>query len=140
MLMRFSLILCCAAFLGACATTQPSASSTAKTANLPISKLAPGKCGLYGWSTDETREFTFYADEKTARYASLDGPEDLTATSPFPSTKYIDSSGKDVALRLGQGEVMIGGMRYPSARIVTLTAEGWERIHPVAIVRSCQPK
>ena len=32
-----------------------------------------------------------------------------------------------------------GGMRYPSARIVTMTDEGWERLQPVAMVRSCQP-
>lgn len=139
MLMRLFLIFCIAGLLGACATTQPASSSKAETLGLPTSKLDPGQCGMFGWSTDEVREFIFYADEKTARYASLDGPLDLTAKSTFPSTEYTDPSGNPVSLRLGKGEVMSGGMRYPGARVVTLTAEGWERLHPVAIVRSCQP-
>jgi len=45
-----------------------------------------------------------------------------------------------VTLRLGEGEAMAGGRRFPQARIVTSTVEGWERLQPVAIVQSCQPK
>lgn len=140
MSMRLFLILCCAALLTACATSQPTTTSAAQASGLPTSELDPGQCGLFGWSTGETREFIFYADEKTARYASLDGPLDLTASSSFPSIDYTDPSGNPVTLRLGEGEAMVGGMRYPGARVVTLTTEGWERLHPVAIVRSCQPK
>jgi len=94
---------------------------------------------MFGWSTGETREFIFYADKSTARYDSLKGPVDLTAQTPFPATDYEDKAGNTVTLRLGEGEAMNGGMRFPGARIVTLTDEGWERLHPVAIVRTCQP-
>lgn len=128
-----------AAWLSACATA-PNPPETTNVAGLPTSELAPGQCGLFGWATDETRKFVFYADKDTARYDSPQGPVDLSAQAPFPATEYADTSGKAVTLRLGEGEIMDGGMRYPSARIVTLTDEGWERLHPVAIVRSCQPK
>lgn len=94
---------------------------------------------MFGWSTDAARDFIFYADRKTARYAGVNGPIDLTAQTAFPATEYQDPSGNPVTLRLGEGEVMNGGMRYPGARVVTLTDEGWERLHPVAIVRTCQP-
>lgn len=137
--MRSIFLICSLALLGACASTQPTTSSSSETSGLPTSELAPGQCGMFGWSTGETREFIFYADRKTARYDSLNGPADLTAQTPFPATDYKDKSGNTVTLRLGEGETMSGGMRYPGARIVTLTDEGWERLHPVAIVRTCQP-
>lgn len=137
--MRLTFLICAAAFLGACASTPPPAAPTAELSGLPTSELSPGQCGMFGWSTGEARDFIFYADEKTARYASLNGPLDLKAQTAFPATDYTDTSGNAVTLRLGQGETMSGGMRYPAARIVSLTDEGWERLHPVAIVRTCQP-
>lgn len=137
--MRIVLFIWVAVMLGACATNPPQTAPVSVSAGLPTSKLNPGECGLFGWSADETREFVFYADENTARYASLEGPVDLNALTPFPATDYLDSTGKAVSLRLGQGEIMSGGMRYPAARVVTLTNEGWERLHPVAIVKTCQP-
>jgi len=139
--MRLISLICGAALLGACASTPPTAalSSSATISDLQQSQLAPGECGLFGWATGDTRDFIFYADQKTARYASLSGPLDLTAQSVFPSTDYTDPSGNSVTLRLGTGEVMAGGMRYPAARVVSLTEEGWERLHPVAIVQTCQP-
>ena len=138
--MRLTFLICGAALLGACATTPPEVSPTTELSGLPTSELSPGQCALFGWSTGETREFIFYADEKTARYDSLDGPVDLTAQTPFPAIDYMDSTGKMVSLRLGEGETMNGGMRYSGARVVTLTDEGWERLHPVAVVKTCQPK
>jgi len=138
--MRLILLFCGAALLSACASTPPPAApNSAEVSGLPTSQLAPGQCGMFGWSTGDSRDFIFYADQKTARYASLNGPLDLAAQTPFPSTKYTDASGNIVTLRLGEGEAMDGGMRYPAARVVTLTKEGWERLHPVAIVRTCQP-
>ena len=138
--MRLTLLICGAALLGACASTPPAAApSSAKLSGLPTSELAPGQCGMFGWATGATREFVFYADQKTARYASLNGPMELMAQSVFPATDYTDPEGNPVTLRLGEGEVMVGGMRYPGARVVTLTDNGWERLHPVAIVRACQP-
>ena len=138
--MRLTFFICGAVILGACATIPPQASPASELSGLPTSELSPGQCALFGWSTGATREFIFYADEKTARYDSLDGPVDLTAQMPFPATDYRDSTGKPVILRLGEGEAMSGGKRYSGARVVTLTDEGWERLHPVAIVETCQPE
>jgi len=126
-------------FLGACATTPASTAPAQAERGLPTSQLKPGECGLFGWTAGQKREFVFYADEKTARYDGLDGPIDLIAQSPFPATEYLDSAGNPVTLRLGAGEEMVGGMRYPTARVVTLTDEGWERLQPVGIVQTCQP-
>lgn len=139
MAMRLLSLICGAALLGACATSPQSQVSSSDLSEGPRSQLAPGQCGMFGWSTDAAREFIFYADETSARYDSFKGPIDLTAQTAFPSTDYQDMSGNSVTLRLGEGEVMNGGMRYPGARVVTLTDEGWERLHPVAIVRTCQP-
>ena len=133
--MRFYFVILCAVVLSACATT-PDATGSAK---ITETTLKPGECGLYGWSVDAKRDFIFFADENSARYNSVTGPADLNAQSAFPSLDYLDEAGRSVTLRLGSGEVMDGGMRYPSARIVTMTDEGWERLQPVAMVRSCQP-
>lgn len=138
--MRLFILICGTALLSACATTPAGVTPESQKADLPTSKLAAGECALFGWSTGESKDFIFYADKKAARYDGLSGPVDLTALSSFPATEYVDASGRSVALRLGSGEAMSGGMRYPGARIVTLTEEGWERLHPVAIVKTCQPK
>ena len=124
--------------LAGCATASPNPAQSTGISDGPTSELAPGQCGLFGWSTDETRSFIFYADQKTARYASADGPRRLIAESAFPATEYRDTVGNTVSLRLGEGETMDGGMRYPGARIVTLTDEGWERFQPVAIIKTCK--
>ncbi len=136
----FSLILY-AVMLGACATTSP-VSDTAGfgEAGLETKSSAVGGCGLYGWTTDAARDFVFYADHETARYDSVTGPVDLTAERDFPSTLYSDPSGRRVELRLGAGETMDGGIRFPTARIVTQTDEGWERLRPIAVVQNCAVK
>jgi len=140
MSMRLFILICSGMLLGACATTPANTAPTQAEPGLPTSKLKPGECGLFGWTTGQQRDFVFYADEKAARYDSLNGPIDLTAQSPFPAENYLDEAGNPVMLRLGTGEAMSGGMRYPTARIVTLTDEGWERVQPVAIIKTCQPQ
>ncbi len=134
---RLVIFVICAAGLTACATTSPSVNGAA---SIPPAALKPGECGLFGWSADASREFVFFADKKTARFKGPDGAVDLVAQAKFPAVDYLDAAGNAVTLRLGQGEAMSGGSRFPQARIVTLTEEGWERLQPVAIVQSCQPK
>lgn len=137
--MRLFSFICGVVLLSACASLPVPESSNNEKTGLPTSELKPGDCGLFGWSTDASRQFIFYADETAARYNSDAGPVDLIAQSDFPATDYIDPSGRPVTLRLGEGEIMVGGMRYPKARLVSLNEEGWERLQPVAIVRTCQP-
>ena len=138
MSMRLIIIGVCAALLSACASTP--APSVAGAASIPPATLKAGECGLFGWSTDASREFIFFADKKTARFKGPNGAADLVAQAKFPAVDYLDGSGNPVKLRLGQGEVMTGGRRFPQARIVTTTQEGWERFQPVAIIQSCQSK
>jgi len=139
MSIRTLILISCTAALTACATTpdKPSASSGDRISE---AALKPGECGLFGWSTDASREFVFFADKKTARFKGPNGAVDLVAQAKFPAVDYVDGDGNAVTLRLGEGETMTGGRRFPQARIVTFTAEGWERLQPVAIVQSCQPK
>jgi len=140
MSIRSVILLLCAASLTACATSPSEVPSVGATAEIPPATLKAGECGLFGWSADAEREFIFFADKETARFKGPDGAEDLVAQAKFPAVDYLDTSGNAVTLRLGQGELMTGGTRFPQARIVTLTNEGWERLQPVAIVQSCQPK
>ena len=137
---RSIIVIFCAAALTACASTPDGASSVAGAASIPPANLKAGECGLFGWSADASREFVFFADKKTARFKGPDGAVDLVAQAKFPAVDYLDTAGNAVTLRLGQGEIMSGGSRFPQARIVTQTAECWERLQPVAIVQSCQPK
>ena len=137
--MRTLFLICGAVLLSACASVPSGAGADAEKAGLPTSNLRPGQCGLFGWSTGAERDFIFYADETTARYSGDAGPVDLIAQSGFPATNYTDPFGQPVTLRLGDSEAMNGGTRYPSARLVSLNADGWERFQPVAIVKTCQP-
>lgn len=135
--MRFLFLGLWVVGLAGCASTGPTNSTKAELSKTP---LKAGECGLYGWAADETRTFVFFADKKQARYAGPDGPVDLKPQSSFPAVEYLDDGGRAVTLRLGQGEIMDGGMRYPGAVIVSVDEDKWERVRPVGIVRSCQTK
>lgn len=123
--------------LAACATA-PERSANPSNESLDIQTLKAGECAIFGWTTDEKRSFVFYADEDTAKYAPNGKAIKLTATEPFPSLNYTDPENGPVTLKLGQGEPIVGGTRYTLAQIATKTSDGWDRIMPVAIVRSCQ--
>jgi len=138
--MRVLPLILCSLAMTACATTAPREKTSAGISDSTVSQssLKPGECGLFGWSTDEKREFIFFADKNSARYNGANGPVNLVAQSGFPAKDYLDSAGNPVMLRLGEGELMNGGMRYPGARIVTISSEGWERLQPVALVQGCK--
>ena len=137
--MRFFVPILCAMTLTACAST-PEAPESPVPIDISSSSLKAGECGFFGWSPGAERKFIFFATEKTARFDGPNGPIDLVPQSQFPAIDYIDANGVPVALRLGEGELMSGGRRFPNARLVTTTDEGWERLQPVAIIQSCQPK
>lgn len=130
-----ALLLFSVLMLTACATAPEPRTSERK---LEMPQMAAGTCAVFGWSTDERRSFLFYADVDEAKYAPDGTVIPLIATDPFPSLNYTAPDGGPVSLKLGQGESMVGGTRFPYARILTKTAEGWDRFMPVAIVRSCQ--
>lgn len=125
--------------LSACATTSTGGTSRVEAASgLSVPELAEGECGLFAWTTDQKRSFVFYADEDSAKFVPDGEIVQLTSAKAFPALDYQDSAGNPVSLKLGQGEPLVGGVRYPSARIVSKTEDGWDRIMPVSIVRACQ--
>lgn len=132
-----SLCLIPALLLAACATSAPNTSSS-KAASLELPQMKSGECGLFGWTTDEKRSFVFYADEDEAKYAPQGQVIKLAANEAFPTLDYTDPEGRPVIIKLGQGEPLVGGTRYPFARITSKTADGWDRVMPIALVRSCQ--
>ena len=95
---------------------------------------------MFGWTADEKRSFVFYADRVAAKFVPEDKIVELTAQAAFPSLTYLDPFSRPVTINLGAGEQIIGGLRYPSSSIRSVTDEGWERIIPVSIVRACQPR
>ena len=136
-----SLSIFAAVVFASCATS-PTGSDVNSVSNsnqlLERRELGKGECGLFGWTADEKRSFVFYADEKSAKFVPENTVEKLTTTDAFPAFNYLDSQARPVSIRLGVGEPLVGGMRYPTASIRSLTDEGWERIMPVSIVRACQ--
>ena len=87
--MRFIGLIGGVLILAGCATTTPETVKSAGIADEPTTELAPGQCGLFGWSTDETRSFIFYADEKTARYAqqNIAPPQEKLSRSVWARVK-----------------------------------------------------
>ena len=137
-----SFLLLSAICLSACATqsTGSTSENQASQKSLERVELAPGECGMFGWTADEKRSFVFYADRETSKFVPEDQIVELSAQAAFPSLAYLDPFSRPVTINLGAGEQIIGGLRYPSSSIRSETDEGWERIIPVSIVRACQPR
>ena len=126
--------------VSACATSPTSgkSSNTLSRADLDLPDLAVGDCALYGWTADEKRSFVFYADRNETKFAPEGEVIQLASAEAFPAMEYTDSAGNPVSLKLGDSEALVGGLRYPTARIISKTDEGWDRVMPVAIVQNCQ--
>lgn len=125
----------------ACATTSPAAPAPSETGikvnELPAQSLAPGECGVFGWSKSAVPEFIFFASETAAKFYQDGAVVNLLPDSAdFPAAKYVG----DVALglELGAPEAMMEGARYRSARLRLQTAEGWEKLIPIAALTTCQ--
>jgi len=125
--------------LTACSTTANSANTatapvTSRTNGLGSQSLAPGECGLFGWSAADAPEFVFFAAPGRALYYAGDGEtRTLSPQGPFPSMNY-----GDYKLTLGQGEPMVEGTRYASARMTETLPDGFTRVRPLVILQSCQ--
>ncbi|GHA92761.1 hypothetical protein GCM10009069_14740 [Algimonas arctica] len=101
---------------------------------LPAQTLTPGECGLFGWDTSIRPTFVFFTTAKQALYLSSDGvTKTLTPVGPFPSVDY-----GSLKLTLGAAEQLIAGTRYPQARVTQVLDDGYTRVRPLVILRSCQ--
>jgi len=139
MLSRLTKIALLATFLCACSTTtKPAASTPAPmtrvVTGLGAQTLAPMECGLFGWETSSNPDFVFFATPDRALYMSSDeASETLLPNGPFPAEDY-----GPYQLTLGNGEPLIDGTRYPSARITEILPDGFTRVRPLVILQTCQ--
>lgn len=119
-------------------------------AGLPPQKLAAGECGLFLWGMAAPRRFTFFTKAATGEALVLhDGASHkliVTDTNAevfgqfFTETQYLSADGTwSVNLSLKPGEMLEGGQRVDSGRLVTTGADGWETVLPVTGVRACIP-
>lgn len=156
--MTSRILVVCAALLSACASApsvspaKPATSSIAgKPADsLPAQTLAAGKCGLFLWTQDEPRRFVlFYPAGAGTAEAIISGYQtrlnvdsqtgDVFAQFMTEMT-FRNTDGTPVKLTLQPGEIVDGGRRVPSARMISQDREGWEIITPLTGLTACQPE
>lgn len=113
------------------------------TPGLAAKTLAPGECGLYVWTADAAKTFTLFA--KDSRVIYLSGGKELLLTEKNPtvppanSREFRDENGKALFLTLLSPQQIEEGTRYKSGRLVSLDADGWEKIVPIVGFYACQP-
>lgn len=115
-----------------CATGADVPDLTPSNTELASQTLASGECGLFGWARD-TGRFILFSTESEAQYLSHDGTLNLIPVGDFPAENY----GPNIALELGDGEVLDGGQRYAGARLVHRQQDGYELIQPIVAITSC---
>lgn len=139
MLPRLTEIALLAGFLSACSTTaKPTAPTpvpmTRTVTGLGAQTLAPMECGLFGWETSANPDFVFFATADLALYMSgEEAAETLSPNGPFPAEDY-----GPYQLILGDGEPLIDGTRYASARITEILPGGFTRVRPLVVLETCQ--
>ena len=162
-MIRSATILAVSLGLAACAsngTSDEKAAAIAKAANqpaidapaegLPPQQLKPGECGLFLWNMTAPRRFVFFTEATSGSALVLhEGqPVTLFATETggdvfgqfFTETDYLSGDGRHaVRLTVNPGEMIDGGQRVETGRLVTLGADGWETVLPVTGVRACIP-
>lgn len=117
---------------------------------LPPQSLAAGECGLFLWGMAAPRRFTFFTESSSGEALILldEAPQKLIVTDTngdvfgqfFTDTHYLSADGTwSVNLSLKPGELLEGGQRIESGRLVTTGADGWETVLPVTGVLACIP-
>lgn len=117
---------------------------------LPPQTLEAGECGLFLWVMAAPRRFTFFAEASSSEALMLhEGtPQKLIATETdgevfgqfFTEIQYLSADGAwSVNVSLKPGEMLEGGQRVESGRLVTTGSDGWETVLPVTGVRACIP-
>lgn len=139
--MRY-LFICLMCLLAACAATPDNPEPTPVTAKqnaLPPQNLAIGECGYFAWTVEAAPRLFLFLTETRALMAGETGPISLTPRdNEFPANVYSRPSGADVQIEFGAGEETEQGTQYPQARIRTQDSEGWEKLIPLAAVKTCQ--
>lgn len=160
-MIRFLAILLPAIAVSSCATdpAKSDAGSPAAVmspvAEVPVSGLPPqtlsaGECGLFLWEMAAPRRFIFFTEASSGEALVLQesAPQKLVMTDTngevfgqfFTEMQYLSADGNwSINLSLKPGEVLEGGQRVESGRLVTTGADGWETVVPITGVRACIP-
>ena len=127
------------AFLAACATSAEVETSETQTPETKaLNQLGPqtlsvGECGLFGWTSETTPRFVFFATETRGSYWTGAEAISLSPTGTFPNLDYTAFD-----LELGVQESYADALRYRSARLRQTLDDGFERIQPLVILETCQ--
>lgn len=118
---------------------------------LPPQKLEPGECGLFLWSQSAPRRFVFFT-EATSGTAQLFHEGDVIRLQMTDShgdifgqfqtdSAYITIGANPlfVDVALIPGDLLEGGQRVASGRILIRAGDGWETVLPVTGARACMP-
>ena len=159
--MTSRILMGCILLLSACASApsakpaaaRPSAKSPAAATpadSLPAQTLAAGKCGLFLWTKDEPRRFIlFYPAESATAEAIVNGQQTTLSMESqagdvfaqfMTEMDFRNTDGTPVNLSLQPGELLDGGRRVPTARMISQDKEGWEIITPLTGLTACQPE
>jgi len=161
-MIRLFLVSAVSLLLAACASNsdERSVTSSVQTMDSPVSEVPPeglppqslaaGECGLFLWGMAAPRRFTFFTESSSGEALILldEAPQKLIVTDTngevfgqfFTETQYLSADGTwSVNLSLKPGELLEGGQRIESGRLVTTGADGWETVLPVTGVRACIP-
>lgn len=151
-----------AALLCACASTPAEDKSDAAAAaarstvsevpaeGLPPQTLEAGECGLFLWGMAAPRRFSFFTEsssgealvfhEGTAHTLVQTDASGEVFGQFFTETQYLSADGTwSVNLSITPGDILEGGQRVETGRLVTTSADGWETVLPVTGVRACIP-
>ena len=132
-------------FLSGCGTTpdnqNESASNIASVqTGLPPQKLSPGECGLFIWTTNQSRKFIgfetsnegkLFLDGQTLSVARVEN-EGLDARE----RRYELPNGEFATLSLEPGKSLKDGQSF-AGQIVSKTTDGWDRVTPVVALSNC---
>lgn len=149
------LVAGCASAPDPASDNSPVDAMTSPTAEVPVEGLPPqkleaGQCGLFLWGMAAPRRFTFFTEASSGSALVLHKgtSHELVVTDTngevfgqfFTDTQYLSTDGTwSVNLSLTPGEILEGGQRIESGRLVTTGADGWETVLPVTGVRACVP-
>jgi hypothetical protein len=142
-------------FLAACqlssAPDQPSAAAKSQPGamSLPAQKLAPGACGLFAWTREESPRFIFFREARKpeARFFGGDKDQRIALRSESGDVvgqfltlqEFAGANGARIQLSFERGEDIEGGTRTDQARLQILGKDGWEQIIPLSVVTACEP-
>ncbi|MEO0983618.1 MAG: hypothetical protein AAFX03_13310 [Pseudomonadota bacterium] len=151
------LVLLCALSLSACAgggsrpAGVPGAAALAgiPTRGLPPQTLAQGECGLFLWSQTDLSQFVFFSKAASGRGVTLIGAEevqlvqtkaegDLFGQFTTEMGYTVEGARDSIELSLTPGELLTGGQRVSSGRMLRVDTEGWQTITPILGVRACR--